>query len=390
MPVYADTLSLTLGTGPVVASSMMSDDMSDKFRIFCRASGVWYLEDTETRHQASLRTRDKAEAKRLLQAKNEACRQPAINIQIARAYLTASDPTLVTRTWQEVMELLVQTKSGPNQYRWQRAVQDRSFDHIRQIPLIETRAEHFLKVLTVGKVSSNVYLRRIHNFALAMDWLMKPVIPKASWPKVSFKTKRAITLAEHQRIVEREVNPERRAFYQLCWHLGGSQMDIAFLTADNIDWKNETISYQRHKLKNQTNIKPPIIHFGEAVASVLKTLPQSGPLVPYLRSVDSKDRANEFRQRCQGLGISGVSLHSYRYAWAERARKAGYPERFAQEALGHNSKAVHRAYAKNAEVRIESLDQWESRVANEIKNSEGRSVVVPVPLSVLKTGSLRN
>jgi integrase len=54
-----------------------------------------------------------------------------------------------------------------------------------------------------------------------------------------------------------------------------------------------------------------------------------------------------------------VSLHSYRYAWAERALKCGYPERFAQQALGHNSKAVHRAYSKHAEVTVPSLDDWE-------------------------------
>lgn len=29
-----------------------------------------------------------------------------------------------------------------------------------------------------------------------------------------------------------------------------------------------------------------------------------------------------------------MELHSYRYAWAERAKKADYLERFAQEALG--------------------------------------------------------
>jgi hypothetical protein len=29
--------------------------------------------------------------------------------------------------------------------------------------------------------------------------------------------------------------------------------------------------------------------------------------------------------------------------WAERALKCGFPERFAQQALGHNSKAVHAA-----------------------------------------------
>ena len=54
-----------------------------------------------------------------------------------------------------------------------------------------------------------------------------------------------------------------------------------------------------------------------------------------------------------------MSLHSYRYAWAERALKCGYPERFAQQALGHNSKAVHHAYSKRAEVTVPSLEDWE-------------------------------
>jgi integrase len=54
-----------------------------------------------------------------------------------------------------------------------------------------------------------------------------------------------------------------------------------------------------------------------------------------------------------------MSLHCYRYAWAERALKCGFPERFAQQALGHNSKAVHRAYAKHAEVTVPSLADWE-------------------------------
>jgi len=58
-----------------------------------------------------------------------------------------------------------------------------------------------------------------------------------------------------------------------------------------------------------------------------------------------------------------VTLHSYRYAWAERAKIAGYPERFAQEALGHNSKAVHRAYAKKALMKIPSLQDYEEQAA---------------------------
>ena len=82
----------------------------------------------------------------------------------------------------------------------------------------------------------------------------------------------------------------------------------------------------------------------------------------YLATVRAGDRSTEFHQRCVGLGIKGVSLHSYRYAWAERAKTAGYPERFAQMALGHNSKAVHRAYAKKAQVTLPPLEEYERKI----------------------------
>jgi len=41
----------------------------------------------------------------------------------------------------------------------------------------------------------------------------------------------------------------------------------------------------------------------------------------------------------------------------------GYPESFAQAALGHNSKAVHRAFAKKAHVLIPTLDEYERKMA---------------------------
>jgi integrase len=116
----------------------------------------------------------------------------------------------------------------------------------------------------------------------------------------------------------------------------------------------------RKKLKTRgTNLKPTLFRFSADVEVILKRRPASGQLFPYLCTVRAGDRATEFRQRCDGLGIKGVSLHPYRYAWAERALKCGFPERFAQQALGHNSKAVHRAYAKHAEVTVPSLDDWE-------------------------------
>jgi len=95
--------------------------------------------------------------------------------------------------------------------------------------------------------------------------------------------------------------------------------------------------------------------------------------------VRAGDRATEFKQRCQQLKIQGVTLHSYRYAWAERARSCGYPERFALEALGHQSRAVHRAYAKKAQVVISTLEDYERRAA-------AASIIVPLPLPAASGG----
>jgi integrase len=114
-----------------------------------------------------------------------------------------------------------------------------------------------------------------------------------------------------------------------------------------------------------------MIHFGRDIEAILRRLPAAGPLFSYVQSVRAGDRATEFKQRCEGLGIKGVSLHSYRYAWAERAKQCGYPERFAQEALGHNSKAVHRAYARKAKVKLPSLESYERQSA------EGRIIQLP-------------
>ncbi len=339
----------------------MSESMKQMFGLIQGPWGVYYLKNKLTGEQTSLKTQDRAEAERLLQARNESESQPHLNIALARVYMNGADPKLITRTWQEVMEHIVERKTDDTRRRWEVAITDENFNCIRNVPVAETRPEHFDRALADGKVSTNVYLRRIHNHALGMDWLLKPVIPRLQWPKLVFKHKRAITSAEHAAIVGREQNLERRDFYELLWHTGASQTDAACLAAEDINWNTRTITYCRKKLKSRTGIKPALIRFGDEVAALLKRRPHSGPLFPYLRTVRAGDRATEFKQRCEGLKRKGVSLHSYRYAWAERALQCGYPERFAQQALGHNSKAVHRAYSKHAEVTVPSLDDWEKQ-----------------------------
>jgi integrase len=353
--------------------------MKQTFGLIRRPWGVFYLKNKITGEQTSVKTRDKVEAQRILQAHNESESQPHFNLSLARVYLNGADPKLATRTWQEVMENIVSKKTDETRRRWDVAIKDRNFDCIRKLHVAETRPEHFDRALADGKVSSNVYLRRIHNHALGMEWLLKSVIPRLQWPKPVFKSKRAITAEEHSAIVAREQNEERRDFYELLWHTGASQTDAACLLAEDVYWNSRTISYSRAKLKSRggIGIRQALIRFGVEIEAILKRRPAAGPLFPYLRTVRAGDRATEFKQRCQGLRISGVSLHSYRYAWAERALKCGYPERFAQQALGHNSKAVHYAYSKRAEVTVPSLDDWEKEWEKNTPHSD-RPKLVPV------------
>lgn len=56
-------------------------------------------------------------------------------------------------------------------------------------------------------------------------------------------------------------------------------------------------------------------------------------------------------------------MHCYRYAWAERAFQSGYPERFAQAALGHSSKVIHQSYAKRARIICPALDEYEGKAS---------------------------
>lgn len=205
-------------------------------------------------------------------------------------------------------------------------------------------------------MATNVFLRGLPNFAVDLGWLPWPVIPKRQWPAVRFREKRAIRLDGHLAIIAREPNAERRSFYELCWHLGGSQGDVANLAGEDVDWEQGIISYRRQKTNTVA-----MLRIGEELAVTLRQLPVVGPFFPNLRSVRPSDRATEFKQRCQTLGIRGVTLHSYRYAWAERAKQCGYPERFAQEALGHNSQAVHRAYARRAQVILPSMEEYERK-----------------------------
>src|SRR5579871_6483470 len=155
-----------------------------RYRLIYRGiRATYYSVDTQTNKRESLATSSQTKAQRLIDAKNEAVLHVEMNLQIAQVYLQHGDPTLAKRTWQEVMEAMTPLKTGPTLIRWDRAIRDSAFDSLRGLKLMETNAAHFLKVLKIGTVSTNMFLRRIHNFAVGMHWLPWPVLPKLQWPR---------------------------------------------------------------------------------------------------------------------------------------------------------------------------------------------------------------
>ena len=277
-----------------------------------------------------------------------------MNITIAKAYLIGADPKLMERTWAYVMEEFCLIGKETTRQRRRRAIKSKAFNSIRNKKMIETTAEEFLTVIKSNGSSVNHVLRCLHNLALGMGWLLSPVMAPKLWPKIEKKPRRAITSEEHLKIIQAENHPERKSYYELLWEIGAAQTDGANLTTTGIDWDNRVLSYRRQKTGELC-----MLEIGSRLETLLKNLPSEGPLFPKISKLKDKDRAAEFRRRCRILKIEGVSLHSYRYAWASRAKRLGMPERFAQSALGHGSLSVHREYAKDGAAICPSLENYE-------------------------------
>jgi integrase len=331
--------------------------MKTRFNLFRRA-GVFYTEDTVTGKQTSLRTKDVTEAKSLLNARNAAQQQPTLNLHLARAYLTASDPAFVERTWQTVMEQLQSRGKDSSRERYTSVFKSPSFDGLRNKKLLETTADDFFAVFKQGKVAITSFLKRLHNFALSLGWIALPVVAPYLWPKYQAKERRGVTPDEQSSILALEKKAEWKLFLELLWETGAAQSDAASLTAEHVCWTSRTITYFRMKTGSKAQFT-----ISKALEKVLQQLPTTGALFPKLSTFTANDRASRFRRRCHRAGVTGVTLHSYRYAWAERAKLVGMPERFAQAALGHNSSAIHRAYAKHAQIIVPSLEQYEAAAA---------------------------
>jgi hypothetical protein len=93
--------------------------MKNRFRLISRGSrgGAYYCVDGSTGKRTSLGASSRDEAEQIVLAKNQALRQPTLNLQIARAYLGGSNEGVATRTWQHVMDEMPKFKTGETKAR---------------------------------------------------------------------------------------------------------------------------------------------------------------------------------------------------------------------------------------------------------------------------------
>ena len=85
---------------------------------------------------------------------------------MARAYLSASNPASLQRTWQDVMDQASAGGREACQSRFARALKSKAIDSLRAVKVIETTPEDFLAVLNLGSFSVVHFLRCGHNLAL--------------------------------------------------------------------------------------------------------------------------------------------------------------------------------------------------------------------------------
>src|SRR5260370_1501883 len=90
--------------------------MKTRYRLIRRGlrGGAYYCVDTATGKRTSLGTQDEDETRQIIEAKNQSERQPELNLQIAKAYLSAADPNFVKRTWRAPIDEVLPGKQGSN------------------------------------------------------------------------------------------------------------------------------------------------------------------------------------------------------------------------------------------------------------------------------------
>lgn len=111
--------------------------VKNKYRMFLRGT-VYWIQDNESGNKRPSAPKTARKPSGFFNAKNEAHRQPIINLQIARAYLMVSDSEASRRTWSDGM-------GDPSQLFYE----GQSVELLRKVQDVNSFAEQLKSILRI-------------------------------------------------------------------------------------------------------------------------------------------------------------------------------------------------------------------------------------------------
>jgi len=252
---------------------------------------------------------------------------------------------------------------------------------LRHKRVIDTVANDFQEALKNAGVSLVEFGRKFHNYAMNHRLIPYAIMGKEMWPKIDTDpVSRSITEGEHLTIVGYLSNPSLKPYNDhankhqgtmpemwrdewvnwlwFLWFTGASSADAANMKAECIRWGEGVLEYKRGKWIKPERHAPVRVAIakGGQFEKLLKRLPAAGNLFPLLSLRRSDERAKTFAGVIGCLGIPKVTIHGYRFAFAERAKEAGMSTEDRMASLGHADYDMHHHYDKNAKVTPASIE----------------------------------
>mgnify|MGYP001288599589 CR=1 FL=1 len=356
--------------------------------------GVYYIIDKATGKSRSSKTTDKHQARELAQEQYNLTdnTNAAFHMKCAEMHLAKCNPEWTINTWDMIAKRMINGPRGrfggekkprtiaTAQSCWNNACWNR----LRDKRVIDTVPNDFHQATKGVGIALVNFGKQLHNYATNHRLMPYPIMGTEMWVKHQSKPRsRAVSEEEHHKILHyinstktdlwgqyikhhprtspKQWRDEWVNYLWFLWFTAASSSDAANMKAENIKWNENVLEYTRDKWVKPDEHAPVRVAIakGGQLEELLKRLPKSGNLFSLLSRTRVDSRSNRFRRIIDALGISGISIHGYRYAFAERAKRAGMSAEDRMANLGHSTFEMTNHYDKKAKVvpaSIEVLD----------------------------------
>lgn len=303
--------------------------------------------------------------------------------KVAEAHLMKCNPEWVTNTWDAIAQRAINAPRQIGKVGKKRAStvitmtsywNGKRWDNIRHKRCIDTVAADFEKSLKGAGLGLIEFGQLLHNHATDHNLIPYPVMGKKCWPRAIRKNmSRALTEEDHRTLLKHIQDPQLAPFkrasernlpttpkqwrdewenwFWFLWWTGASNKDAANIRAEDIDWKANCIKFSRTKTSTKSTVA-----IGQSLRTLLKKLPTKGYLFPCLQNMTTSNRSRTFRILADWCGLEKVTLHGYRFGWAERAKETGMTTEDRMASLGHKTPQMAAHYDEGADYIPASIE----------------------------------